>query len=289
VCKTYSSVPGAERQETVPCPACGGSRSRLHLACDGFTFVRCRGCGLVYQNPRPVFDDLRRRYGDQYFSYELENERNFFTLMQLGLGDIGFDSLAAGLPAPRTFLDIGCATGMLIESMKGRGWDVAGVDVCRESAEYGIQHRGVRIFVGTLAEAAFPAESFSMVHFSHLIEHVPDPRGLLREVRRILKPDGYAVITTPNVDGFQARLFGKSWRSAIADHLVLFSKKTLRRMLLESGFDVHQSVTWGGLAKGTAPDIIKKPADRLAKKHGFGDVVLFLAAKRQGKVGNLSV
>jgi hypothetical protein len=39
-------------------------------------------------------------------------------------------------------------------------------------------------------------------------------------------------------------------------------------------------VTWGGLAVGTAASIIKVPADRLAKKFGFGDVVLFLAAKR---------
>ncbi len=278
--KTYSSAPGAERQETIPCPGCGKPRARPFLACDGFAFVRCTTCSLVYQNPRPVFEDVRKRYGGGYFAYERENERVFFGLMRLGLRDIRFDALTAALPAPRTFLDIGCATGMLIESVKGEGWDAKGVDVCRESAEYGMAHRGVTIFVGTLEEARFPAESFSIVHFSHLIEHVPDPRGFLNEVRRILKPQGYAIITTPNVDGFQARLFGKAWRSAIADHLALFSKRTLKEMLLESGFDVRQTVTWGGLAMGTAPGVVKKPMDWLAKKWGFGDVVLHLAAKR---------
>lgn len=278
--KTYSSAPGAERQETIPCPGCGDSRARQMLACDGFAFVRCGKCSLVYQNPRPVFEDVRKRYAGQYFAYELENERNFFGLMRLGLRDIGFEALARTLPAPRSFLDIGCATGMLIESMKGEGWDARGVDVCRESAEYGMAHRGVSIFVGTLEEAGFPDESFSVVHFSHLIEHVPDPRGFLGEVRRILKPQGYAIITTPNVDGFQARLFGKGWRSAIADHLTLFSKRTLGTMIIESGFEIRQNVTWGGLAIGTAPGIIKKPVDWLSKKWGFGDVVLFLAAKR---------
>jgi 2-polyprenyl-3-methyl-5-hydroxy-6-metoxy-1,4-benzoquinol methylase len=278
--KTYSSAPGAERQETIPCPGCGSSRAHRMLSCDGFAFVRCSACSLVYQNPRPMFEDVRKRYGGQYFAYELENERVFFGLMKLGLHDIGFDALTRTLPSPRTFLDIGCATGMLIESMKGEGWDVRGVDVCRESAEYGIVHRGVSIFVGTLEEARFPAESFSIVHFSHLIEHVPDPRGFLSEVRRILAPQGYAIITTPNVDGFQARLFGRGWRSAIADHLCLFSKRTLGRIIVESGFDIRQTVTWGGLAVGTAPVIIKKPMDWLSKKWGFGDVVLFLAAKR---------
>ena len=276
--KTFSSVPGEERQETVACPCCGCGRSRPFLACDGFGFVRCQDCAVVYQNPRPVFEDLRRRYGEDYFSYELANEINFFGLMRLGLSDIRFDQVETLVP--RTFLDIGCATGMLIESMQKEGWDVRGVDVCRESAEYGKAHRGVDIFPGTLEEAHFPDNSFGAVHFSHLIEHVPDPPGFLAEVRRILSPGGAALITTPNIDGFQARLFGKGWRSAIADHLVLFSKKTLKNLLQRSGFDVRRSVTWGGLAAGTASPKIKRPMDKMAKICGFGDVVMILATKR---------
>jgi 2-polyprenyl-3-methyl-5-hydroxy-6-metoxy-1,4-benzoquinol methylase len=278
--KTYSSVPGQERQETVPCPCCGSRDYRPFLACEGFGFVRCGACAIVYQNPRPVFDDVRRRYAADYFSYELSNESTFFGLMKLGLNDIRFNDRTAESGAPRSFLDIGCATGMLIESMKREGWDARGVDVCRESAEYGKVHRGVDIFPGTLEEARFADGRFGVVHFSHLIEHVPDPRAFLGEVRRILAPGGFAVITTPNIDGFQARLFGKAWRSAIADHLVLFSKRTLSRLVRESGFDIQQSVTWGGLAVGTAPTAIKWHVDRLAKRWGFGDVVMVLAAKR---------
>ena len=85
-------------------------------------------------------------------------------------------------------------------------------------------------------------------------------------MKRILAPGGYALITTPNIDGFQARLFGKSWRSAIADHTVLFSKKTLQKLVREVGFEVRRCVTWGGLAIGRAPALIKRPMDKLAKK-----------------------
>jgi hypothetical protein len=81
------------------------------------------------------------------------------------------------------------------------------------------------------------------------------------------------------VDGFQARLFRERWRSAIADHLMLFSKRTLRSLLVRSGFRVLEVRTWGGLAKGAAPAWIKRPFDRLAKPLGFGDVVLMLADK----------
>jgi 2-polyprenyl-3-methyl-5-hydroxy-6-metoxy-1,4-benzoquinol methylase len=278
--KTYSSVPGEERQETVPCPCCGSARARPYLSCDGFAFVRCRDCAIVFQNPRPVFEDVRKRYAAEYFSYELANESNFFGLMRLGLEDVRFQERAAALRAPRTFLDIGCATGMLIESMKKEGWEVQGVDLCRESADYGKVHRGVDIFPGTLEEARFADGAFGVVHFSHLIEHVPDPRGFLGEVRRVLAPGGLALITTPNIDGFQARLFGKAWRSAIADHLVLFSRTTLQRLAEQEGFEIQRCVTWGGLAVGTAPLLIKRPMDKLAKLWGFGDVVMVLAAKR---------
>jgi 2-polyprenyl-3-methyl-5-hydroxy-6-metoxy-1,4-benzoquinol methylase len=168
---------------------------------------------------------------------------------------------------------------MLLAWMREKGWTVQGVDLCVESARYGTANRGVPIFAGTLEEARFPAGSFSVVHFSHLIEHVPDPRGFLAEVRRVLSPGGLIVVTTPNIDGLQARLFREGWRSAIADHLTLFSRRTLGRLLAQSGFIVRRIVTWGGLARGTAPRFIKGPVDALAKKWGFGDVMLFLAVR----------
>jgi SAM-dependent methyltransferase len=233
----------------------------------------------VFQNPQPVFEDLKTRYGDNYFEYELNNEKNFFNLMKLGLQDIRFFELTAGLDKQKRFLDVGCATGMLLEHLQDLGWTARGVELCRESAEHGIRSRNLDIFIGTLEEAEFPDSFFPVAHFSHLIEHVPDPKAFLAEIHRILVPGGYAVVVTPNIAGLQARLFRERWRSAIADHLTLFSKNTLRKMLASCGFRVLKTVTWGGLAKGSAPGFIKAPADYLAKKLGFGDVVLMLARK----------
>ncbi|MCK7520880.1 MAG: hypothetical protein MZV64_25900 [Ignavibacteriales bacterium] len=56
----------------------------------GSRFVRCRRCGLVYQDPRPVAEDLHRRYDEAYFAYELANEEAFFELMRRGLADVSF-------------------------------------------------------------------------------------------------------------------------------------------------------------------------------------------------------
>jgi hypothetical protein len=49
---------------------------------------------------------------------------------------------------------------------------------------------------------------------------------------------------------------------------------------MREGFVIEKTVTWGGLASGTAPAPIKRLFDRLAKKRGFGDVALIRAAKK---------
>jgi len=277
--KTYSTVPGQERSKLIACNLCGGANHRKILETRDYTFVRCTDCGLSFQNPQPVFDDLKFRYGQNYFEYELRNEENFFNLMKLGLQDIRFFERTFPLDQGCKFLDVGCATGMLLGYMRERGWNVQGVELCRESAEHGMRTRKLDIFIGTLEQAGFPPSSFSVVHFSHLIEHVPDPKAFFLEIRRILAPGGYVVVVTPNINGLQARLFRERWRSAIADHLTLFSKTTLRAVLRCTGYQVLQTVTWGGLAKGSVPRVVKRPIDFLAKKMGFGDVVLMLARK----------
>jgi 2-polyprenyl-3-methyl-5-hydroxy-6-metoxy-1,4-benzoquinol methylase len=281
VIKTFTSPRGEEKLIVTHCKICGSKRFREVYGVQSSIFVRCLSCGVVYQNPVPGSEDLANRYTSDYFEYEFNNESNFFGLMKLGLADIGFDKMEKAGFENTNFLDIGCATGMLLEHMKNAGWRVSGVDICPQSARYGTEKRNVPIFAGTLEDARFPDKHFSIIHFSHLIEHVTDPKTFMSEVRRILSDSGMAIITTPNIEGFQARLFGKSWRSAIPDHIHLFSKRTLSRLIVDSGFKVMKTVTWGGIAKGAAPQFIKAPLDKLAKKWGFGDVMLILVRKQQ--------
>jgi 2-polyprenyl-3-methyl-5-hydroxy-6-metoxy-1,4-benzoquinol methylase len=226
-----------------------------------------------------MFEDLRRRYQDAYFDYEMENEQAFFRLMLQGLGDIRFQRIEDALNGNKRFLDVGCATGMLLEHMKGRGWHVQGVEICAPAARYGVEQRDVSIEVATLEESRLPAASFDVVHLSHLIEHVPDPRGFLEEAARVTKPGGYLVLVTPDIAGFQAKLFGKRWRSAIADHLHLFSYRRLRNLIEETGYSVTTKRSWGGIAAGSAPQPVKRFADTWAKRLNRGDVMIVLARR----------
>ena len=153
------------------------------------------------------------------------------------------------------------------------------MEVCAPSVRYGTDVRKVRIHHGTLESAGFRAETFQVVHCSHLVEHLEDPLSFFREVYRILQPGGYFIVTTPNIGGMQARLKKADWRSAIADHLYLFSRATLKNYFGRSGFTLHRWKTWGGIPRGQAPAPVKSMADSLAKLLGWGDVMICLAQK----------
>jgi 2-polyprenyl-3-methyl-5-hydroxy-6-metoxy-1,4-benzoquinol methylase len=281
----------AGKSVTVPCACCGGLVFKPALECEGFSFVRCVSCNLVQRNPQPDKDEILARYknifGKDYLSYELENEEAFLKLQQLALKDAKFSRLEKELfsrtvqqnaqDAP-SILDIGCATGSLLASLRTNGWRVTGVEIS-PCAEYARNERNLDVRDKPLEENNFPSASFDVILASHLIEHLNDPSVFLKETYRILKDDGYLFITTPNIDGFQSRLFGSRWRSAIFDHLFLFSVRTLSKLLKNTGFKVKNCYTWGGLAKGMAPPFIKKIADPLVKILGSGDVMIMKAVR----------
>ena len=288
--KTWSTPVTVEEKRLIPCALCGAQTFKPSLSCEGFSYVRCGACGLVQMNPQPLAGEIKRRYGagEDYLSYELANEEAFLNLQLLALADVGFYgfeeellSRLKDLPSggkPRV-LDIGCATGSLLCRLRDRGWETSGVEISGPQAEYGRQKRNLDVRSLPLEENHFPANSFNAVLASHLIEHVNDPAGLVREVHRILAGGGRFFVTTPNITGFQARLFKGRWRSAIFDHLYLFSVKTLTGLLKRNGFVIEKTASWGGLAAGTAPFPVKRLFDKAAKRFGFGDVMIVRAGK----------
>ena len=249
---------------------------------------------MVQINPQPSAQAVSFRYdknhGNDYLEYEKANEEQFLQLQLLALKDAGFNNLEkkllsaaeagkhqliADCKAPLV-LDIGCATGALLAVLKNRGWAVKGVEISGPQAAH-CRKQGLDVSALPLEENRFPDRSFDVVLASHVIEHLNDPMSFAAEVFRILKPGGYFFVTTPNIGSFQAWHFGSRWRSAIFDHLYLFSVQTLTALLEKAGFTVERTKTWGGLAAGAAPGFLKRIFDKLAKPLGFGDVMILRA------------
>ena len=286
--KTFATRPREEPRRRASCALCGSDEAVPHWDCGGFSFARCPRCGLLRQDPQPEAAAVAARYaGAEYLAYEEANQLAYRDLELRTLGDLGLDEAAAPLFAaaaaadrrPRA-LDVGCATGALLDALRERGWEPEGVEIGAAMAEYGRARYGLAIKACALEEAGFEDGRFALVHASHLVEHLNDPASFLDEALRVLAPGGLLVLTTPNAEGFQARLLGPAWRSAINDHLYLFSARTLEALLESRGLVPLRRVTWGGWAAGLKPAFLKKPLDAWAKRSGRGDVVAFLAARR---------
>ncbi len=277
--KTFSKKPGNEINRVINCAICSSDDNKPHFEISGAMFVRCSSCGLVFQNPQPIESDLIERYDNEYFNYEIENEEPFFELMRKGLEDVGFGKYKDLARKLGPFMDIGCATGYLLWRFALEGWPVEGIEICKQSANFASSRGNFPVHTAPLGMLNLNADKYGAIHLSHVIEHLNEPARFCDEVYRILAPGGFFIITTPNISGFQSFVWNERWRSAIADHLYLFSKKTLIRMLEARGFKLLNLKTWGGLARGTVPGLLKNIADRVVKPLGLGDVMILIVQK----------
>ena len=244
--------------ETVGCNLCGANDSelvlegkdRLHGIEGAFRLVRCRRCGLIYLNPRPGSDEMAHYYPSDYIAYyrAIEDEPSFLRRLdrRYGLHKRCREVIrrAGGLGY---LLDVGCATGVFLDGMRQRGWTVTGVEVNAKAAQYARERFGLEVFVGELEEAGYPDASFDVVTLWDVLEHVPAPRRTLGEIARILQPGGLLVLSLPNPDCLEARLFGPYWAGwDVPRHLYIFSRSVLERLLTETGFQVQEVRSFTG-------------------------------------------
>ena len=101
-------------------------------------------------------------------------------------------------------LDAGCGLGYFLLRMQSSGAELHGIDVSPESVTFVKQHITEHAKVGDVENIPYPDNTFDKVLFCEVIEHVEDDEKVLREIRRVLKPGGRVVITTPSLKGFRA-------------------------------------------------------------------------------------
>lgn len=139
---------------------------------------------------------------------------------------------------PGKLLDVGCGLGFLLSGIE-QGWECHGVEVSSFAAQSAGQYG--RIFNGTLEDAGYADQQFHVVVLYHVIEHVADPLALLKELRRVLRHDGWLILGTPDFDSGAARLFGEKYRLLHdVTHISLFSNESMHRFLRDHGFFISQ-------------------------------------------------
>jgi 2-polyprenyl-3-methyl-5-hydroxy-6-metoxy-1,4-benzoquinol methylase len=233
--------------ETLSCNLCG-SKTYSVVFKPGIAqvnqIVRCDCCGLMYANPRQcrVDVDLIRDF-DQNWVFENSTTTNKWRLDKESLQVRDYRStkkmLSERFPEKGTLVEIGSGMGYLLKFFKEDGWNTVGIDPNAGLCMYARQNLGLTAITGTLHEAKLPAEYANVVAMMHVIEHVPDPMSVFREVYRILKPGGSFVVETPRYDTLMFKLLGRRERSLSCDgHIYFFTTETLARLARTVGFNV---------------------------------------------------
>lgn len=192
---TLPSCPYAERFE----PFCRSANTRgIEIPGEkgDWGYARCARCGTIvidrYTDVEGVYEreKLATRYPPLHPLVRLKHrllghpiERHF------GRKDF------AGLDV----LDVGCGNGAKLYDFFRRGARVAGIELSDEKIAIARRHMpDGRFFVGYLRDVGLAERSFDIVTLDNVLEHIPDPDAMVREVYEYLKPGGKAVFYVPN-------------------------------------------------------------------------------------------
>lgn len=215
--------------QAITCNMCGADAEHSHLIgmrlnkSQGFnprnkggiavSIARCGECGLNFAQPMPVPETTEEHYGippesywteeyfqldDNYFARQIEDAKRL----------LGFKS---GMSA----LDIGAGIGKAMRALTAAGFDVWGIEPSASFRDKAIAKLGVnpeRIVLATIEDAEFESQSFDMVTFGAVLEHLYDPARAIEKAISWLRPGGVVQIEVPSSDHLIARFLNFYFR-----------------------------------------------------------------------------
>lgn len=224
--------------EPLRCTICDNTaNNKIHTAQemmfgfrDKFQYFECGQCGCVQLINVPA--DIAKYYPDDYYSfdkiiYKYHPFKIFFKKQLIKYrvhkkfnligklfsyfypNDEDFYAWFEKLQLPFTahILDVGCGNGNLLLKFRKSGYaNIEGIDpfIAKDIHYPG----GVNIYKKPLNQAD---GQYDLVIFDHSFEHMPDQEGVLRQVFRLLKPGGYALIRIPVAGTYAWRTYGVNW------------------------------------------------------------------------------
>jgi 2-polyprenyl-3-methyl-5-hydroxy-6-metoxy-1,4-benzoquinol methylase len=233
----------------------------LHGMLGEFQLVRCSDCRHIYLNPRPKRSVIQNYYPQDYGPFRSsDSQGNSEIAAQQALGQYRsrrfphlrrivhslVESQAEWLPpidrTPRHALELGCAGGRFLQTLQSEGWIATGIEPVASAAHQAQQH-GLTVHNGTIESAALPESEFDAAFAWMVLEHLHDPLSVLNELHRVLKSDGWLVLSVPNMSCWEPWMFRKYWYALqLPTHLQHFTAHSIRFALERSGFGVERII-----------------------------------------------
>lgn len=217
----------------------------------------CAACGVVFSEPREaVGADWYQKAVPLEVPSAPEKDARFAAFFEL-------------IHEPGTVLDVGCGEGGFLGLARARGWTAVGFDYDeRKVAE--VNKRGIEAHASDWSAFCSSREEggFDAVTLFDVLEHVPDPRELIRQVRRLLKPAGKLVATLPNAR--RPLLFGREDFDFPPHHFTRWTPEAMKGFLEREGFAVavqrSRTLEYGYFLEIAVLHAAVKPALSAAKR-----------------------
>lgn len=263
-----SSLVDTATENVRDCDLCHGTGTRLWETYEryGFVFnlVECRDCGLAYVTPRPTADSIGGFYDAQYSCAHGEYVEPRWMKPIVGVirpllaarysSSVPLRGFARSvIPWERKWrmilqanhmqavsrigsvLDVGCGRGYWLNTMRRWGFDCVGCEPDSDAARAAAAS-GLEVVQSDLFGAGFSSETFDVVRFSHVLEHVHSPTSVLDEAVRVVRPGGLVIAIVPNHSGMILQSFRLI--EDVPRHLFSFAPETMRRYFDKAGLEV---------------------------------------------------
>lgn len=213
----------------------------------GFDVIECQTCSFKHIVPIPTPAEMDKAYRQEYYSVEkplyLERYQEDLDWWNLVYSE-RYDTFEKFLPSHRRrILDVGSGPGFFLLYGKQRAWQVLGIEPSIQAASHS-RELGLKIIEDFLTEeTARQLGTFDVVHMSEVLEHIPDPRGMMRLARNLLAPGGLLCVVVPNdYNPFQYALRKacgyEPWWVAPPHHINYFDFYSLSGLFKKTGFKV---------------------------------------------------
>lgn len=191
---------------------------------------------MLITHPQPDIENLASYYeSDDYISHT-DGKRSLFEKAYHFVKSIALKNklkLINSLQHEKgKLLDIGAGTGEFLSIAKENGWQAIGIEPSEKARNIAIK-KGVE-FSENLEK--FEDQSFDVITMWHVLEHVPNLDEQIKELKRLLKPDGTILIAVPNFNSFDAKHYGAFWAAYdVPRHLWHFSKTAIKKLFADKG------------------------------------------------------
>ncbi|MCL1867528.1 MAG: class I SAM-dependent methyltransferase [Paludibacter sp.] len=237
------------------CPVCSTDNFKKLFICNDFlvsnekfTLFKCEKCGFVFTQDFPCENAIGKYYDAPEYVSHSNTQRGVVNFLYHFARKIALRSkvkLVQKFAALENgnLLDIGAGTGYFLNSMKNAGWTVSGIEKSVVAQTFAKQKFDLTLYdseqIMKIAD-----NSKDAITLWHVLEHIENMNDTLRNLYRILKPDGVLIVALPNRISADAHHYRQMWAAYdVPRHLWHFSPSDFNQIAEKHNFKLFKIKT----------------------------------------------